>query len=137
MEAPHQPSKTVFRLHETTVFRNGPGPAKVEKSIEKRLSSVLGKCWVGVGLCWVGVGLMLGDKSEGHHGIHCSNRSSQSIAVISQLAEWSSPLALIIDGRSDGAWPSVEEPKPEPQSQACTVSTLTPRLFVSASRQLI
>ena len=33
---PHQPSKTVFRLHETTVFRNGPEPSKVEKLIEKR-----------------------------------------------------------------------------------------------------
>ena len=35
MEAPRQPSKTVFRLHETTVFRNGPGPSKVEKLIQK------------------------------------------------------------------------------------------------------
>ena len=35
MEAPHQPSKTVFRPHETNVFRNGPGPSKVEKLIEK------------------------------------------------------------------------------------------------------
>jgi len=35
MEAPRQPSKMVFRVHETTVFRNGPGPSKVEKLIEK------------------------------------------------------------------------------------------------------
>ena len=35
MEATHQPSKTVFRLHKTTVFRNGPGPSKVEKLILK------------------------------------------------------------------------------------------------------
>ena len=35
MEATHQPSKTVFRVHETTVFRNGPGPSKVEKLIQK------------------------------------------------------------------------------------------------------
>ena len=35
MEAPLQPSKPVFRVHETTVFRNGPGPSKVEKLIQK------------------------------------------------------------------------------------------------------
>ena len=40
---PHQPSKTVFRVHETTVFRNGPEPSKVEKLIEKAvlLESIL------------------------------------------------------------------------------------------------
>ena len=31
MEAPLQPSKSVFRVHKTTVFRNGPGPSKVVK----------------------------------------------------------------------------------------------------------
>ena len=38
MEATHQPSKTVFRLHETTVFANATRPSKTTKL---RLKAVL------------------------------------------------------------------------------------------------
>ena len=59
MEPPGQPPKSVFRLHETTVFANGTGPSKLRIWVQKLiycthfgarnadLGSKLSYSWVG------------------------------------------------------------------------------------------
>ena len=77
MEAPHQPSKIVFRPHETTVFTNAAGPSKVVKLVPQ--ATLLDLTWprkIDLACVWVvkGRGKVEG-KVEGKVGAKIDPKS--------------------------------------------------------------